>query len=60
MKHEWHRLSELMPNETASYFVCKRCGTVQNESNRDKPCKGRVKMRPDKDWNKHAPEKPET
>jgi hypothetical protein len=52
LKHDWHHLFELLQSETAAYFVCKRCGVVQNDQNVDKSCKGKVKMRPDKDWNK--------
>lgn len=50
LKHNWRRLSELLQNEAANYFVCKRCGMVQNKDNKDNPCRGKVKMR--------APEKP--
>lgn len=50
LKHNWHRLSELLQSETANYFVCKRCGMVQNKDNVDGVCRGGIKLR--------APEKP--
>jgi rubrerythrin len=50
VKHNWHRLSELLQCETANYYVCKRCGMVQNEQNIDRVCPGKARLR--------VPEKP--
>jgi hypothetical protein len=49
-KHQWVSAHALLETETANYPVCQRCGIVQNEKNKDKPCRGIAHLR--------APEKP--
>lgn len=46
LRHDWHRLSELLSNETASYFVCKRCGVIlrADGKNKRKKCPGIAKI----------------
>jgi len=41
MKHNWVPACQLLTTETATYKVCKRCGYVQNDKNRDAECKPR-------------------
>jgi len=41
LKHKWVPASSLLSTETATYPVCKRCGYVQNEKNKDALCKYR-------------------
>ena len=41
LKHRWVPASQLLSTETATYLVCKRCGYVQNDKNKDAPCKYR-------------------
>jgi hypothetical protein len=41
LKHNWVPACRLLTTETATYPVCKRCGYVQNEKNKDAPCKPR-------------------
>jgi len=38
LKHQWVPAHQLLSTETGDYPVCKRCGFVQNEKNKDKPC----------------------
>jgi len=40
-RHEWVPVNTLLSTETATYKVCKRCGYVQNDLNKDKECKPR-------------------
>jgi len=49
-KHNWVPINSLLTTGTATYPVCKRCGIVQNENNKDKPCRGIAHLR--------EPEKP--
>lgn len=46
LKHNWVPACQLLSTETATYLVCKRCGIVQRADglNKDKPCKGPVKI----------------
>src|SRR5208337_2311216 len=41
MKHNWVPVNTLLSTETAIYPVCKRCGYVQNDQNKDRECKPR-------------------
>ena len=41
LKHKWVPACQLLTTETATYKVCKRCGYVQNDTNKDKECKPR-------------------
>jgi len=38
MKHNWVPVNTLLTTDCATYPVCKRCGYVQNDKNRDAPC----------------------
>lgn len=48
--HKWVPACQLLSTETGNYPVCKRCGIVQNENNKEKPCRGIAHLR--------EPEKP--
>jgi hypothetical protein len=41
LKHNWVPINTLLTTDTATYPVCKRCGYVQNDLNKDKECKPR-------------------
>jgi hypothetical protein len=41
LKHQWVPINTLLESDTATYPVCKRCGYVQNDKNKDAPCKPR-------------------
>jgi hypothetical protein len=45
-KHDWHPACQLLETSTATYLVCKSCGIIlrADEANKDKPCKGPVKI----------------
>lgn len=39
MQHDWFQHPKFRPLVT-----CRACGIVQNDKNRDKPCKGKVRV----------------
>ncbi len=41
LKHNWVPANQLLHTDTATYPVCRRCGYVQNDKNRDAECKPR-------------------
>jgi hypothetical protein len=45
VKHHWvHRFEVLSSESGENYLMCKRCGVVQNEINKDRDCKGLAKI----------------